>query len=74
MYIDHVPEIYKVDISILITLLSSFVPNNTSSFFLTELSALNCNYHKISYSLVVILELNSSSEVQYKGIMMIGDE
>ena len=29
---------------------------------------------KISYSLVVILELNSGSEVQYKKIMMIGDE
>jgi len=31
-------------------------------------------YHKISYSLVVILELNSVSEVQYKEIMIIGDE
>ena len=31
-------------------------------------------YHKMSYSLVVILELNSSSEVQYKKIMIIDDE
>ena len=31
-------------------------------------------YHKISYSLVVILELNDVSEVQYKKIMIIGDE
>ena len=31
-------------------------------------------YQKISYSLVVILELNSGSEVQYKKIMIIGDE
>ena len=31
-------------------------------------------YHKISHSLVVILELNSVSEVQYKEIMIIGDE
>jgi len=29
---------------------------------------------QMSYSLVVILELNSGSEVQYKEIMMIGDE
>jgi len=29
---------------------------------------------QISYSLVVILELNSVSEVQYKKIMIIGDE
>ena len=32
------------------------------------------NYHKISYLLVVILELNSGSEVQCKKIIMIGDE
>jgi len=31
-------------------------------------------YHKMSYSLVVILELNNGSEVQYKKIMMIDDE
>jgi len=31
-------------------------------------------YHKMRYSLVVILELNSGSEVQYKKIMIIGDE
>jgi len=29
---------------------------------------------QISYSLVVIFELNSVSEVQYKEIMIIGDE
>ena len=29
---------------------------------------------QISYSLVVILELNSVLEVQYKEIMIIGDE
>ena len=29
---------------------------------------------QISYSLVVILELNGVSEVQYKKIMIIGDE
>jgi len=32
------------------------------------------DYHKMSYSLVVILELNSGSGVQYKKIMMIGDK
>ena len=32
------------------------------------------NYHKMSYSLVVILELNSISEVQYKKIMIIDNE
>ena len=31
-------------------------------------------YHKMSYSLVVILELNSGSEVQYKKIIIIDDE
>ena len=34
-------------------------------------------YHKISYSLIVILELrylDSSLEVQYKKIVMIGDK
>jgi len=31
-------------------------------------------YYKISYSLVVILELNSGLEVQYKKIIIIGDE
>jgi len=29
---------------------------------------------QINYSLVVILELNSASEVQYKEIMIIGDK
>jgi len=29
---------------------------------------------QISYSLVVILELNGVSEVQYKEVMIIGDE
>ena len=33
-----------------------------------------CDYHKMSYLLVVILELNSGSEVQYKKIIVIGDE
>ncbi len=28
------------------------------------------NYHKLRYSLVVILELNSVSEVQYKDMMI----
>ena len=32
------------------------------------------HYHKMSYLLVVILELNSGSEVQYKKIMMISDK
>jgi len=31
-------------------------------------------YHKINYSLVVMLELNGVSEVQYKEIIIIGDE
>ena len=31
-------------------------------------------YHKMSYSLVVILELDSVLEVQYKEIIIIGDE
>ena len=31
-------------------------------------------YYKISYLLVVILELNSVSEVQYKKIMIIGND
>ena len=31
-------------------------------------------YYKISYSLVVILKLDSISEVQYKKIMIISDE
>ena len=30
--------------------------------------------YKMSYSLIVILELNSVSEVQYKEIMIIGNE
>ena len=30
--------------------------------------------HKMSYSLIVILELDSVSEVQYKEIMIIGNE
>ena len=32
------------------------------------------SYYKMSYLLVVILELNSVSEVQYEEIMIIGDE
>jgi len=35
---------------------------------------MNTEYHKMSYSLVVVLELNSVSEVQYKEIMIIDDE
>ena len=34
----------------------------------------NKKVSQISYSLVVILELSSVSEVQYKKIMIIGDE
>jgi len=33
-----------------------------------------CSLSQISYSLVVMLELNSVSEVQYKEIMIIDDE
>jgi len=35
---------------------------------------LQSDYHKMSYLLVVILELNSVSEVQYKEIMIIDNE
>ena len=33
-----------------------------------------CYLSQIRYSLVVILELNSVSEIQYKNVMMIDDE
>jgi len=35
---------------------------------------MNVEVSQINYSLVVILELNGVSEVQYKEVMIIGDE
>jgi len=43
MHIDHAPEVYKVDTPILKTLLSSFVPNNTSVLFGLKHLVLSCN-------------------------------
>ena len=55
--------------------------NTQSQKKLTEIKLKNLStkiekqtYHKISYSLVVILEYNDVSEVQYKKIMIIGNE
>jgi len=46
-----------------------------STTFISDLAAtLLVVISQISYSLVVILELSSASEVQYKEIMIIGDE
>jgi len=53
MYIDHAPEIEKLDISILKILLSSFVLNNTSSFFWPKLNirVYFCfNFEDLSYN------------------------
>ena len=42
------------------------------TLYITDLGL--CVLSQISHSLVVILELGSVSEVQYKEIMIIGDE
>jgi len=49
--------------------------NGCSSFRLNSLlsGAYRCCISQIRYSLVVILELNGVSEVQYKDVMMIDD-
>ena len=39
-----------------------------------EIPWLICHISQISYLLVVVLELSGVSEVQYKEIMIIGDE
>jgi len=41
---------------------------------LVEVSFIIWNLSQMSYSLVVILELSGVSEVQYKKIMIIGDD
>jgi len=60
--------------------LLSLCPLNLSFSFLLSLQFLSSiivlSYYvsQISYSLVVILELNGISEVQYKEVMIAGDE
>ena len=44
------------------------------TYFVVTNERMLAEYHKISYSLVVILELNNVSEIQYKKIMMIDNK